>query len=590
MSKATTQENTLFYIYKSAKDIDVNLLAIALLLIVLGIAYLASTFSSKGNKIGRARLATKDEVRKSRKAAIAAINKPREVSLWIGMPDRFAMDSQGEMTLAPNKHTVLLRKANEHIMCYGGAGAGKSRYFLNRLAFSAVMQGIPIIAVDLKGDEEDYQTNSIAPTSEIGGFALEHGYEVFSVAPFFKDSHCLNVVELLESPSDVATASQIGGAVVENGLASGDHADTWTQSGGQLIASSLLIARSLEKGGDLVTVQKILARLAADPNAIRSAKLGQYQKAALDEFLAAADSPETAASVAFSALRMMSRMMVPEITGAFCRRSNVPVVLKRKQMVIFRVQPKYASVIMPLVSACVEIMLQRNVFSGNNIGGLALLDELPQYRLPTLHKIAAVARSKKWIFCYGAQGEQILESEYGKARCKAILENCKTIALMALNSNSTAQDYSKAMGEEDVATKSRSSGKSGDSTSTQESRRALVPVQRLQQQPTGHALLLTPTVETKIEGEDAIRVPYWHQFVIPPQELRAMDRAKANWLKWRLIAIANSKAKPLSENELYGRELLVNSILPDSIKKDKNTKSTSNTKETLRDLFNTRTV
>ncbi len=573
------------------KSVDISIYGALFTLVLFAIVSIFAN-NSKGNKLGRARLATKGEVRKSRDSAIEAINEPREVSLWVGMPNRFAMDSQGNMTLTPNKHTVLFRKANEHMMCYGGAGAGKSRYFLNRLSFSAVMQGLPIIAVDLKGDEEDYSSNSIAPTSEIAGFALENGYEIFSVAPFFKDSHCLNVVELLESSSDVATAAQIGGAIVENGLASGDHADTWTQSGGQLIASSMLIARSLEKGGDLVTVQKILARLAADPHAIRSAKLGQYQKAALDEFLAAADSPETAASVAFSALRMMSRMMVPEITGAFCRKSNVPVVLKRKQMVIFRVQPKYASVVLPLVSACVEIMLQRNVFSGNDIGGLALLDELPQYRLPTLHKIAAVARSKKWIFCYGAQGEQILESEYGKARCKAILENCKTIALMALNSNSTAQDYSKALGEEDVSTKSRSSGHSGSSTSTQESRRPLIPVQRLQQQPTGHALLLTPTVEAKIEGEDAIRVPYWHQFVIPPQELRAMDRAKANWLKWRPIAIANSRAKPLSEDELYGRELLVNSILPNSPKKDKNNSNSSNSskvKETLRDLFNAKT-
>jgi type IV secretory pathway TraG/TraD family ATPase VirD4 len=571
------------------KSVDISIYGALLTLVLFAFASIFAN-NSKGNKIGRARLATKEEVRKSRDAAIAAIDEPREVSLWVGMPDRLTVDSQGKKTLIPNKHTVLLRKANEHIMCYGGAGAGKTRYFLNRLAFSAVMQGLPIIAVDLKGDEEDYSSNSIAPTSEIAGFALENGYEIFSVAPFFKDSHCLNVVELLESSSDVATASQIGGAIVENGLASGDHADTWTQSGGQLIASSLLIARSLEKGGDLVTVQKILARLAADPHAIRSAKLGQYQKAALDEFLAAADSPETAASVAFSALRMMSRMMVPEITGAFCRKSNVPIVLKRKQMVIFRVQPKYASVILPLVSACVEIMLQRNIFSGNDISGLALLDELPQYRIPTLHKIAAVARSKKWIFTYGAQGEQILESEYGKARCKAILENCKTIALMALNSNSTAQDYSKALGEEDVSTKSRSSGQSGSSTSTQDKGRALVPVQRLQQQPTGHALLLTPTVEAKIEGEDAIRVPYWHQFVIPPQELRAIDRAKANWLKWRPIAIANSRAKPLSEDELYGRELLVNSILPNSPKKDKNVQTNPNIKAQLHDLFNAKSL
>jgi TraM recognition site of TraD and TraG len=547
------------------KKIDTNLLLIGCVLVVF---VLVQMMGKKKNKIGRARLATLGEVRKSRDIAIKTINDPHEMSLWIGMPDKFSIGPDGQIVMKPNRHTVMLRRITEHCMCYGGAGAGKSRNFLDRLGFAGVMRELPIIAVDLKGDEE---RSNIAPTSGIAGFALENEYEVFTIAPFFEDSHCLNIVQLLKNASDLATANQLGCAICENGLAEGEKPDTWDISGGQLIAAGLMMARGQPegKGDDLATVQKILARLAGDPKAIKSANISQYQKAAYDEFLASANSPQTAASVAFSALRMLSRVMIPEITGVFCRKTNIPTILKKKQMLIFRVDPEYAPVILPLVAAAVELIMQRNIYSGQGIGGLALLDELPQYRLPQLAKMAAVARSKKWSFVYGAQGENILEMAYGEARAKALLENAQTVVLMRLASIETAKKYSDAIGQEDATTKNKSSGRGGSSTTVQETLRSVVPLEELMQQPTGRCVLFTPTVTTKkmdggIKGEDRVRIPYRHQFKIPKRELEAMKRAELNWKKYRQIAAKRSRAKPLTEDELFGRQLLVESLLPES--------------------------
>jgi type IV secretory pathway TraG/TraD family ATPase VirD4 len=563
VSEVQTQASTLDL--SLLKNIDTNLLLMG------GVIFcfvLLKLLDKKKNKIGRSRMASKAEVRKSRNEAIKAINNDRECTLWIGMPDRFAISPDGKVTFRPNPSTVMLRRINEHMMVYGGSGAGKSRYILNRLAFAAVMSELPIIAVDLKGDEE---RSHIAPTSEIAGFALENGYEIFTVAPFFDDSDCLNIVQLLRSANDMATANQLGCAIVENGLADGEKPDNWDISGGQLIAAGLMMARGQTegRGDDLALVQKVLARLAADPKSITNADIGQYQKAAYDEFLATANSPETAASVAFSALRMMSRIMIPEITGVFCRNTTIPIVLKQKQMLIFRVDPQYAPVILPLVAAAVELILQRNIYAGQSFGGLALLDELPQYRLPQLAKMAAVARSKNWMFAYGAQGESILEMCYGEARAKALLENCQTVVLMRLSSIETAKKYSDAIGKEDATTKSRSSGK-GSSTTLQETLRDVVPLEELQQQTTGRCVLFTPTVAAKmdggIHGEKRIRIPYRHQFKIPKKELAAMERAELNWKKYRPLAAKRSRAKPLTENELLGRELLTEHLLPKSSK------------------------
>lgn len=582
ISEVQTQASTLDL--SLLKNIDPNLLLFGG---VIACFILLKLLDKKKNKIGRSRMATAAEVRKSRNEAIKAINDDRECTLWIGMPDRFAISPDGKVTFRPNPATVMLRRSNEHIMVYGGAGAGKSRYVLNRLAFSAVMSELPIIAVDLKGDEE---RSNIAPTSEIAGFGLEKGYEVFTVAPFFEDSDCLNMVQLLRSTNDMATANQLGCAVVENGLADGEKPDNWDISGGQLIAAGLMMARGQAegRGDDLALVQKVLARLAADPKSITNADIGQYQKAAYDEFLATANSPETAASVAFSALRMMSRIMIPEITGVFCRNTTIPIVLKKKQMLIFRVDPQYAPVILPLVAASVELILQRNIYSGQSFGGLVLLDELPQYRLPQLAKMAAVARSKNWTFAYGAQGESILEMSYGEARAKALLENCQTVALMRLSSIETAKKYSDSIGKEDATTKSRSSGK-GSSTTLQETLRDVVPLEELMQQTTGRCVLFTPTVSAKmdggIEGEKRIRIPYRHQFKIPKRELAAMERAERNWKKYRPIAAKRSRARPLTEDELYGRELLTEHLLPKSSKPQNQPQDQPEINKQAKDIF-----
>jgi type IV secretory pathway TraG/TraD family ATPase VirD4 len=575
-------------VQQTVSSIDPNVFGLGLMAIAWLLFHLWSN-KKKGGVVGRARMATKREIRLSTKAAIKAINGPREMTGVLGYPESFSMSPSGKIALSLARTNVLLRKLQEHVMCWGGAGAGKSRFFLNPLARFLLLLGIPGIIVDLKGDEERAE-GKIAPSSEIAGFALSHGYEVFTIAPFFDDSDCLNIVQLLEDENDTATANTLGNALVENGLAPGDKPNNWDQSGGQFIAAGMMMAREQPngRGNDLATVQKILAHLAGDPKAIKNAKIGQYQKAAYDEFLSAANSPETAASIAFSALRMMSKIMTPQITAVFCRETTIPIVLKKKQLLIFRVDPQHATVTLPLVAAAIELILKRNVYSGSTFGGFALLDELPQYRLPTLPQIAAVARSKKWSLIYGAQGENILEQAYGEAGTKALMENCQTVAVMRLASTETAKKYSEVLGKEDVKTKSKSHGKD-TSTTEREDQRDLVPAHELMQQPDGRCILWSPTIQAKMkvsnsdQTETMVRIPRRVQLVVTPKEERVCEHAIKTWLKYKPIAVKQSRAKPLTEKELYGRELLVEQLIPSS-KPDSGTDS-SGIELKLHDLF-----
>jgi type IV secretory pathway TraG/TraD family ATPase VirD4 len=559
------------------KNLEINPWVVAGFMLVL-LIYLLFFTKPKRNDIGRSRFATPQEVRRCQRIAWKEINGVRKWyslkkirrgrTLFCGLPKRVRVSPSGKVLVKPSKNTFFFPNASEHLMVLGTTGAGKTRYLLNRLAFGAVQMNLPIIAVDLKGDEEKYDRDEIAPTSEIAGFALEHGYQVFSIAPFFPDSNCINPIDLIRNRTDSARANQLSDSYVSNDEGSEDS--IWSSTGSKTLAASMLLSKGLKDAKNLVMTQQILARIAENPKALRDLKLGAYQKAAFATFAASIESPETASSVMFAAMNAINKLIIPEVTAVFCRDTNIPIILQPKQMLIFRVHPLYKSVVMPLISACVESILARNVYEGYGCGGLALLDELPQYFLPTLADIQAVARSKEWCIASGAQGIKILEKKYGENGTAALLENTQTEIIMRISSKQTADDYSSILGQEDVQTMSETSGSNSSSTNLQQNQRALVTTQQLRGQPTGHGLVISPGIGIKEGGKRWVKIPIWHQFVVTAREQRAMDRAKQTWLQYRRGAISRSTAKPLTDEELQHFEDIAAKLLPSKKDRQKN--------------------
>jgi type IV secretory pathway TraG/TraD family ATPase VirD4 len=550
-------------VQQAVSSIDPNLFGLGLMAIAWLLFHLWSN-KNKGGVVGRARFATSAEIRAGKAEAVATINDPYEMTLWIGMPDQFSISPEGKIHIVPNKNTVMLRNMNEHAIFWGSSGGGKSRFFLDPIARAALMLLLRGVIIDLKGDEERKAIR--APSSHIAGFALAQGYEIFVVAPYFEDSRCMNIVRLLKDQDDITTALILSTALVTNGLALGEKPNNWDMSGAQLIAACMMVARGQPegRGDDMATVQQILARLAADPDALSNANLTQQQKIAFSEYKASTRSPETAASVVFSALRMMGRLMASEITGVFCRGSEVPVVLGPKQLVIFRVDPKYQTVVLPIVSAIAEIMMERNIHDECEDGGFLLFDELPQYYLPSLPNKIVTARSKKWCILAAAQEENILEMRYGKDKAAAIVANCQTVGILRVTGNDTAKKFSEGFGKEDIGTKSKTNGKH-TSTTDQESQRDLVPIEELKQQKKGRCILESPTISSKESGDDQrVRLPYRLNVRLPRAEKIARKVSLQNWEKYRKIATARSTAKPLTDKDFRGRELLAEHLFPAS--------------------------
>ena len=493
-------------------------------------------------------------------------------------------------------------------------GAEKRGTFCAAWRSRPVSSACLIIAFDAKGDEEvDIATASqrdalgwdgsggkkkgdIAPTSQIAGFALEHGYGVFPISPFFPDSLTLNPLHLVRGPDHLAipAAARVASGLVNNCAGDDEKKDFWSKAGQRLVMLILLMVSELEHGGDLATAFQLLVRLNECPQSIHSMELSPYRRVVYGQFLALCKTSEAAASAISVAMDVLSRFVVPALTAVFCRDTTVPIVLKQRQMLLFRVDPRYADIVTPLVAACLEALIDRNVYAGTGFGGLLWLDEVPQIKLLSLAKLMGVARSKLWSVAYGYQGRNILELAYGKGPTSAIFENTGTLWLGKQAKNNENKAIAESFGKEDVKAKSQNTGKSGGGTIS-DNLRDLVPQQELEQMPSGRAIFISPGVyrEVKEPGqkkEKRVSIPYRHQFKIPRHELNAMESAKKTWLKFRGELIAKRKSSPLTNEQLEARAKLALKLLPEPItvpqeaQEEKQTAQTAATGPTALDL------
>lgn len=547
----------------------------------------------KPAEVGRAKFATKREVANSMAEAVKAINNPREFTLWAGSPDRFFRNSQtGQIAITPNKNTFFFRGISEHVLLNGRTGGGKSRFAGDRIAHAAMYLEIPIIGMDLKGEEEHDGTDKTgkrfercAPTSVLAGLALEHGYEVFIIAPGFADSSCLNPMDLIKHKNDITSCSQLSKTQVVNYLPSGHDMDEWDTAGANVITAAMSYVKGLEKACDMVMVQSVLERLASDPESIMGGNLTHYQRKAFAQYIAAVKSEKTAASIMFAAQGPASDYIKPEITATFCRPTNVPIILGRKQMLIFRVDSSYKKAVLPIMSAVMEMVCDLNIKAGNVSNGLIFFDELPQYKILSLSDILATARSQGWGVVGAIQGYKILAETYGDLLSESIRENFSTEITFPINSSSTAKSISDDIGDEDIKAFSFSSGKTS-STTTQDSTRKLLPAHLLKQISPGTALVSSQTIRRKEHGKTLIKIPIVHEFVIPKKEQKAINRAKKRWLKYRKLLASRSVAIPFSENELMARDQYAAQLFPDSPKKQSGGKPPS--KEQMDAWFSTK--
>lgn len=540
-----------------------GLLGIGGLAIVLLLVGMIGDSNKKGVLAKAEWASEKTEISNNRQLAISQIKnqKHNEIGLWIGSPEGLGIKTDGgkKFLYVPNDpKTIYLSNVQESILVIAGPGSGKSASITDRLAESALLQGKSLLVFDAKGHEEG--VDSLAPSSKLAGFAKNNGYEVFLIAPGEAESDCLNIADFLEHENDSDNAFQLGDTLINNfGLGEGGN-PFFEQTGAMLCQALLMLAKRVP-GGDIALCSKFLA-LPKLVDRIGAAQMSEYQRAAFDNFLSSAGSPETASSIAITAMTIFSRFMSEDILSVFSRPTTVPLQLHGRQMLIFRVNIKKKALVMPLVAAAIDMILRRSIFTERKNSLISLFDEFAMMKLMDLDEFLNTGRSSGSGCILATQSMGLASGTYGEKKFNAIQGGCGTQIVGRLNENQTASYYETQLGKEDLTYNqiSRSTGQHGDSSSSSDQKhtRPLMEIQEWTQLQVGEFVILNPGQKNRQRA----RLPYKVKINIPERDWQEVNHSANIWKTLKLRRSQNRVAYPFTEEELRSRRLKAESMLP----------------------------
>lgn len=531
-----------------------GLLLLVVFALLGGMALLNKMGGKSAGKIARSRFAGQLEKGKARKLAIKQMHERRHnaVSLYIGKPKV----SQSGKTL-PSARTVWLPESQRGIAVIGAPGSGKTFSIINPVLRSAIDQDFPVILFDFKYPD---QTEIIAP------YAAKNGYKIRVFAPSFPESEVCNVLDFLRNQDDALMARQIASVMNRNFALSANASEDkfFADAGDQLVQAILMLTKGLPQS-DLMTASCILslsdlpARIQAawdNPTAIDSWKMSNWVYLAFSQLLQLQGSEKTVAGVLGTASKLFSRFLSPELVGAFCGTTTLPIDLEGKTLLVLGMERQRREAIAPLLATVLHMIVTRNVTRKRKDPLILGIDELPTLFLPYLTNWLNENRSDGLVTVLGFQNMNQLEKAYSRETSRAIFGGCATKAIFNPQEADSARLFSEYLGDEEITIKqkSKSSGRGGgsNSTSDQLQRRQLVEAAQINRLPTGKCILVSPGYANKTESS----IPWELTVKIPKPELAVEKRCKALWPKLcdRLIK-RSGQAEMSDENSRIAIEL-----------------------------------
>ncbi|MFN6572020.1 type IV secretory system conjugative DNA transfer family protein [Dendronalium sp. ChiSLP03b] len=531
---------------------------------------MAKYIDAKGGKakLATARWGGRAEKKAARKLACKQMRerKHNRVALYVGTPKNTKVEvlKNKRITYIPEDQKILyLPDVQRGVLVSGGAGSGKTFSMINPLARSAIDQGLPLIVYDFKYCQQESPTQSKGQTPKLAGYAAERGYKVTVLAPGFIESAIANPIDFLSSETDAEMARQL--AIVLNRnfkLNSGDNDSGFFSNAGDQLAQAIFMLVRATRYPDVMMCQAILG-LPGLIERLQQAKLNIWVKQSFTQFLSVAGSPETAASIAGTASGLFTRFMVPSTLAAFCGKTNIPLDLKGRQMVVFGLDKEKRDVISPLLVSILHLLVSRNVAKKRTEPLVLLLDELPTLYLPALVDWLNQNREDGLVSILGLQNLSQLEEAYGEKITNAIFGGCATKALFNPQDDVAAERFSKFLDKEEIKYKqrSRSSGGKGGasvSNSDQNNTRPLFEISQFNTLPEGKAVIINPGFRSR--GQ--IGLPILQKINIPKYDEKAELESLKAWYEIQKTLKENSSVVEPTDEEMELRTLEAERLLP----------------------------
>ncbi|MBN3869722.1 type IV secretory system conjugative DNA transfer family protein [Nostoc sp. JL33] len=533
---------------------------------------IAKIIDSKG---GKAKLATARwggavEKKAARQLAIKQIKsrKHNRVSLYVGTPKNIKseiINGIRKTSIPEDSKTLYFPEAQRGILVCGGPGSGKSFSMINPLIRSTIDQGFPLVLYDFKYAQQESATAASKGQAPIlAGYALERGYQVTILAPGFAESSVANPIDFLRDNEDSEMARQLAITLNRNfQLGQKDSGNSFfTNAGDQLVQAVFMLAKGTPYP-DIMMCQAILGLPKLVKRMEQAAELNFMVREAFAQFVSVAGSPETAASIVGTASGLFSRFMIPSALAAFCGKTNIPLDLKGRQMVVFGMNKEKRDVIAPLLVSILHLLISRNVATKRTSPLVLAVDELPTLYLPALVDWLNQNREDGLISLLGLQNLSMLIEAYGENTTNAIFGGCATKAFFNPQDDVAAERFSKFLGEEEIKYKqrSRSSGGKGGasiSNSDQNSTRKLFDINQFNTLPSGKAVIISPGFRSR--GQ--ISLPILQSIKIPQHEIQSEADSVKAWYEFQKFLSKKSTLLTPADEEMKIRRASAIKLLP----------------------------
>ena len=224
-----------------------------------------------------------------------------------------------------------------------------------------------------------------------------------------------------------------------------------------------------------------------------------------------------------------------------------------RTMVVFKLNPRQRALAGPLIATALEMLVNRNIYRQRHNFLSVVADENNSIYLPSQQDWLNQNRSSKFCFISAIQSKGFFEYRYGQKATEGIFAGYGTVIIFKLNDNYTSEYYTKQLGSTEIKykTKSRSSGKHGNSSSSEQRQtRPLFDIYQLQQLKRGEGIIISPG---HTDGK-RIKIPLKLQVNIPKRDRDALSQSIAVFKQVRQELIARNQANGLDYVEAVKQE------------------------------------
>jgi type IV secretion system protein VirD4 len=504
-----------------------------------------------------------------------------DVVLWCGSFDAWKMQGIFPhlwLLLTRSVPTLFLTNANQSFGVIGSANSGKTFSAINPMCLSAIQQGMSMVLYDYKADDR----GEGGQMAYLAALAARYGYNVRVFSPGRDYTCIINPLDFLDHANDDTTAAVLAEVFHKNLKRSAGKGDAFFGPAGQRLIQALIQFAKSTQYPDLAMAFAVLQledlpkRLAI---AAQSDRLPPFIKVGFAQIIAATDSEKTTASIIATASDVLTRFMSPRILPALMGKTNLPLVLDGKQLVIFHSDIFRQDVLNPLIAAMINIVMQKNVSVQRKQPIVFCADELPTIYIPKLPTWPNEHRSKGFVGILGFQTLSQLKEAYGDHDSDTLLSGLGTQFWFNPNNEKTAQIWQTFLGETEIRIRtkgwSRSGGKSGGGRSFNEQvhKKSLLTTDEILGFRQGECILRSPGIQNRQRS----RIP-WHikSIRIPKKDQRLIDQCEEMWrsrLIHALTEIEKTQRPPLDIlAAIKVREAEADRLLPLSVQDTSPTK------------------